>query len=187
MSGMKYNLASALLAATFVFPSGAALAVEDAVLGASVRLTAPVANTGRYCKDAYECAVDKINEAGGIDVGGEKRKLALKIYDNQSDVNLSVRQYTQLVTQDKAAFPLGLFASDFALADSAVSKKYQILMVEGGGASDEIFSRGFKDVFGTLAPAGNYFGSAVKVFGDLDPTPKIRGAMRAKGPGHGIH
>ena len=86
-----------------------------------------------------------------------KRKLVLKLYDNQSDVNLSVRQYTQLVSQDKVNLLLGPFASNFALADSAVSEKYRIPMVQGGGASDQIFSRGFKYIFGTLAPATNYF------------------------------
>ena len=98
----------------------AALA-QDVVLGASVQLTGPVANTGRYYRDAYQLAIDKINAAGGAKIGGQSHKLALKLYDNQSDVNLSVRQYTQLVSQDKVNLLLGPFASNFALADSAVS------------------------------------------------------------------
>jgi branched-chain amino acid transport system substrate-binding protein len=64
------------------------------------------------------------------------------------------------------------FASDFALADSAVSEKYQVPMVQGGGASDQIFSRKFKYIFGTLAPASNYFGSTVTMLKNLDPAPK---------------
>ena len=59
--------------------------------------------------------------------------------DNQSDVNLSVRQYVQLVSQDKVNFLLGPFASNFALADSAISEKYNVPMIQGGGASDQIF------------------------------------------------
>jgi branched-chain amino acid transport system substrate-binding protein len=116
--------------------------------------------------------IDKINAAGGIKVGNEKRKLVLKLYDNQSDVNLSVRQYTQLASQDKVNFLLGPFASNFALADSAVSEKYRIPMVQGGGASDQIFSRKFKYIFGTLAPASNYFGSTVAMLKELNPAPK---------------
>ena len=144
---------------------------NEIVLGASVQLTGPVANTGRYYKDAYQLAVDQINRKGGVQVGGKKYTLALKIYDNQSDVNLSVRQYTQLVSKDKVNFLLGPFASNFALADSAVSEKYQIPMVQGGGASDQIFSRGFKYVFGTLAPASNYFGSTIAMLKQLKPAP----------------
>lgn len=106
-------------------PASAAPA-PDIVLGASVQLTGPVANTGRYYRDAYQLAVDKINAAGGVKMGDQTHKLALKLYDNQSDVNLSVRQYTQLVTQDKVNLLLGPFASSFALADSTVSEKYKI-------------------------------------------------------------
>ncbi|MCC7068325.1 MAG: amino acid ABC transporter substrate-binding protein [Burkholderiales bacterium] len=145
---------------------------EDIVLGASVQLTGPVANTGRYYRDAYQIAVDKINAAGGVKAGGKTYKLALKVYDNQSDVNLSVRQYTQLVTQDKVNLLLGPFASNFALADSAVSEKYRIPMVQGGGASDQIFARNFKYIFGTLAPASDYFGSTIDMMKALKSPPK---------------
>ena len=165
---LRHVMVSALIAA---LPAGAALA-QDVVLGASVQLTGPVANTGRYYRDAYQFAIDKINAAGGVKVGSQTRKLALKLYDNQSDVNLSVRQYTQLVSQDKVDLLLGPFASNFALADSAVSEKYKVPMVQGGGASDQIFARGFKYIFGTLAPASNYFGSTVDMMKTLKPQPK---------------
>jgi len=161
------SIAGCLLAASLFVPNTSSAA--DITLGASVQLTGPLANTGRYYKDAYEFAVDQINEKGGVKVGDQQSKLALKIYDNQSDVNLSVRQYTQLVSQDKVNFLLGPFASNFALADSAISEKYRIPMVQGGGASDQIFSRKFKYIFGTLAPASNYFGSTVEMLKGLDP------------------
>jgi branched-chain amino acid transport system substrate-binding protein len=156
-------------AVTLLVPSAHA---QEIVLGASVQLTGPVANTGRYYRDAYEFAVDKINAAGGVKIAGKPHKLALKIYDNQSDVNLSVRQYTQLISQDKVNLLLGPFASNFALADSAVSEKYKVPMVQGGGASDQIFSRKFKYIFGTLAPASNYFGSTIELLKTLKPAPK---------------
>lgn len=162
-------VASCFLAASLFAPSASA---SDITLGASVQLTGPLANTGRYYKDAYEFAVDQINKKGGVKVGNQQSKLALKIYDNQSDVNLSVRQYTQLLAQDKVNFLLGPFASNFALADSAVSEKYKVPMVQGGGASDQIFSRKFKYIFGTLAPASDYFKSTVAMMTKLKPEPK---------------
>ena len=172
MTKGKTAVSFALAAAMALGASTGIALAQDIVLGASVQLTGSSANTGRYYKDAYEFAVDKINAAGGVTVNGQKHKLALKIYDNQSDVNLSVRQYTQLVSQDKVNFLLGPFASNFCLADSAVSEKYQIPMVEGGGASDQIFSRGFKYIFGTLPPATDYFGSTIDMLKKLDPAPK---------------
>ena len=167
----SFLLSSFFAAVVAVAPAAPALA-QDIVLGASVQLTGPVANTGRYYRDAYQMAIDKINADGGVKVDGKAHKLVLKLYDNQSDVNLSVRQYTQLVTQDKVNLLLGGFASNFQLADSVVSEKYKIPMVQGGGASNEIFSRGFKYIFGTLAPASNYFGSTVEMMKALKEPPK---------------
>ena len=149
-----------------------ALAESTITLGASVQETGSLANTGRYYRDGYEFAVQKINERGGVKVGSERYRLALKIFDNQSDVNLSVRQYTQLLTQDKVNFLLGPFASDYALADSSVAEKYEVPMIEGGGASDQIFSRGYKYIFGTLPVASRYFESTVEALAKLDPKPK---------------
>ena len=149
-----------------------ALAEQTIALGASVQITGRLANTGRYYRDGYEFAVQTINERGGVKVGGEHYRLALKILDNQSDVNLSVRQYTQLLTQDKVNFLLGPFASDFALADSSASEKYEVPMIQGGGASDQIFSRGYKYIFGTLPVASKYFESTVEAMSKFDPVPK---------------
>jgi branched-chain amino acid transport system substrate-binding protein len=166
------NKLRTLVAALALAAPCVSVLAQDIVLGASVQLTGPVANTGRYYRDAYQLAVDKINAAGGVRMGGQSHKLVLKIYDNQSDVNLSVRQYTQLVSQDKVNLLLGPFASNFALADSAVSEKYEVPMVQGGGASDQIFTRGFKYIFGTLAPASNYFDSTIKMLKALKPAPQ---------------
>ena len=138
---------------------GSRLFAAPIEFGASVQLTGQFANTGRYYGDSYQFAVEKINAAGGVKIGSTREKLNLKILDNQSDVNLSVRQYVQLVSQDKVNFLLGPFASDFTLADSAISEKYSIPMIQGGGASDQIFSRGYKYIFGTLPAASDYFQS----------------------------
>ena len=156
----------------FVGMSVAHAASNEIVLGASMPLTGSLANIGRYYQDAYKLIVDKINEKGGVKVNGKVYKLVLKTYDNQSNVSLSVRQYTQLVSKDKVHLLLGSYPSNFVLADSAVSEKYRVPMVEAGGASDQIFARNFKYIFGTLAPASNYFGSTIAMFKQLKPEPK---------------
>ena len=165
-------LLDVVLGACFTLVSASAALAQEIVLGASVQLTGPLANTGRYYRDAYGFAIDKINAAGGAEIAGKSRQLAIKIYDNQSDPSLSVRQYTQLVSQDKVNLLLGPFASNFAIADSTVAEKYQIPMVQGGGASDQIFARNFKYIFGTLAPASDYFASTVEMMGSLKTPPK---------------
>jgi len=145
---------------------------DTITLGASVQLTGRLANTGRYYGDGYPMAVERINEKGGITVAGKKYKLALKILDSQSDVNLGVRQCVQLLTQDKVNFLLGPFSSNDALDQSSVAEKYQVPMVQGGGASSQIFSRNYKYIFGTLPPADDYYASTIKMLMKMTPRPK---------------
>ncbi|HXH54591.1 MAG TPA: amino acid ABC transporter substrate-binding protein [Gammaproteobacteria bacterium] len=141
-------------------------------LGASVQMTGSLADTGRYYADGYQFAVDKINAAGGVKVGNSREKLRLKILDNKSNIKLSVKQYIQLVTKDNINFLLGPYGSDFVLADSAIAEKYKRPMIQGGGASKQIFSRGYQYIFGTLPSASDYYQSTIKAMMKLDPAPK---------------
>ena len=52
-------------------------------------------------------------------------------------------------------------------------------MVQGGGASDQIFSRGYKYVFGTLPAATLYFESTIEAMGKLNPAPKTLALLYA--------
>jgi branched-chain amino acid transport system substrate-binding protein len=153
--------------------AGPAFAQTNTItLGTAVQLTGKDANTGRYYRDGYQFATDKINEKGGITVGGKTYKFKLDILDNQSDTNLDVQLYTKLITQDKVDFLLGSYSSAVVLVDTSVAEKFEIPMVQGGGAASQIFSRGYKWVFGTLPRAEDYFSSTIAMLGQLDPKPK---------------
>ena len=152
--------------------TGGAMAAElpsTITFGSSMQLTGQDANLGRYYRDAYQLAIEQINKAGGVKIGGKSIPITLKLVDNQSDNNLAVRQYVGLVTQDKVDFLLGPYASGTTIPVSSVSEKYQIPMVEGGGASPQIFARGYKYIFGLLPPADDYFASTLTMLGQLQP------------------
>jgi len=167
---MTKNLAIAAVLALSL--TGAAMAADlpsTITFGSSMQLTGQDANLGRYYRDAYQLTIDQINKAGGVKIGGKSIPIALKLVDNQSDNNLAVRQYVGLVTQDKVDFLLGPYASGTTIPVSSVSEKYQIPMVEGGGASPQIFARGYKYIFGLLPPADDYFASTLAMLGQLTP------------------
>jgi branched-chain amino acid transport system substrate-binding protein len=169
------------LAGVLVFTAATSRAAwlfaDTVTLGAAVQLTGSLANTGRYYRDGYQFTVDKINENGGITVGGKKYKLALKLLDNKSDPNLGPRLHERLVAKDKVNFLLGSFSSNDVLAGSAVAEKYQVPMVQAGGASSRIFSRGYKYVFGTLPAAEDYFRSTIDMLEQLAPKAKTVGLV----------
>jgi branched-chain amino acid transport system substrate-binding protein len=146
-----------------------AIAADEIVLGTAISQTGKYAREGKFYVDAYTLTVDAINKAGGVKVGGKPHKLVLKLYDDQSDPNLSVRLFTRLVTSDKVNFLLGPYSSGITIPASAIAEKYEIPMVQGGGASGKIFDRGYKYIFGTLPKAELYFQSAVELAARLNP------------------
>ena len=151
-----------------------ALGADEIVLGSAISQTGKYAREGKFYVDAYTLTVDAINKAGGVKVGGKPYKLALKLYDDQSDPNLSVRLFTRLVTSDKVNFLLGPYSSGITIPASAVSEKYEVPMVQGGGASGKIFDRGYKYIFGTLPKAEFYFQAAIEAAAKF--TPRVQTA-----------
>jgi branched-chain amino acid transport system substrate-binding protein len=63
------------------------------------------------------------------------------------------------------------------LAGSTVAEKYQVPMVQAGGASSRIFLRGYKYVFGMLPAADDYFRSTIDMLGELSPKPQTVGLV----------
>ena len=166
------------LAAVLAAAHMAACTETDTVtLGASLQLTGNLASTGRIYRDAYQFAVDRINAQGGVMMGEKPHKLALKILDNESDLKLATQQQADLLTKARVNFLLGPFSSNAVLAGAAAAEKYQVPMVQGGGASSQIFERGYKYVFGTLPVSTDYFRSTIAMLEQLEPKAKTVGIV----------
>lgn len=141
-------------------------------LGAAISFTGDKAREGKLYIDAYNHAVDYINEHGGVQVGDKTYTFELVLEDDESDATKSARLVEKLITEDEVNFLLGPYSSGITIPDSAVAEKYGVPMIEGGGASGKIFSRDFKYIFGTLPSAANYFQSVLEMGQTLDPQPK---------------
>ncbi|HXI55637.1 MAG TPA: amino acid ABC transporter substrate-binding protein [Polyangia bacterium] len=170
----RFLIVAAALGVAFLRPAvpSAVAADGEIVLGAAISQSGKYAREGKFYVDAYTIAVDAVNKAGGVKVGGKSHKLALKLYDDQSDPALSARLDTKLVTSDKVNFLLGPYTSGIAIAASAISEKYEIPMVQGGGAAGNIFDHGYKYIFGTLANAELYLQPAVELAARSTPAAR---------------
>jgi branched-chain amino acid transport system substrate-binding protein len=120
-------------------------------VGSVLPLSGAFSASGQYFKQGYELATEEVNTAGGLDVGGKKVQVNLKILDDGSDVTKSRSLVEQLATQDKVNVFLGGYDTSLVQAQQGVPDQYKIPMVEGGGAASAIFARGNKYLFGTLA------------------------------------
>jgi branched-chain amino acid transport system substrate-binding protein len=120
-------------------------------VGSVLPLSGAFNASGQYFKQGYELATEEVNSAGGLDVGGRKIQINLKILDDGSVVTNSRSLVEQLATQDKVNAFLGGYDTSLVQAQQGVPDQYKIPMVEGGGAASAIFARGNKYLFGTLA------------------------------------
>jgi branched-chain amino acid transport system substrate-binding protein len=75
-----------------------AMAQDVIKMGASVSLTGAQSRFGNMVKTGYEMWKDYVNDAGGINVGGKKYKVAVVFYDDQSDPTVSAKLTEKLIT-----------------------------------------------------------------------------------------
>ena len=141
-------------------------------LGCAISFTGDQSRTGKLYRDSYDMAVEAINKSGGIKVGNQAYQLKIVYYDDRSDPSESSKLVEKLLSEDKVNFLLGPYSSGITIPDSLVAQRYRIPMIEGGGASGKIFSRGNKYIFGTLPPAGQYFKSTLEMLQQVQPKPK---------------
>ena len=135
---------------------GDAGAVPDTiVIGSTLPLTGAESKTGGRYKQGYELAFDEINAAGGLDVNGKKVKVELKLLDDTSDQAKAVNLAQRLITSDKVNAFLGTYSTSLVEAQSTVAEQNKIPYVNGGGAATSIYAKGYKWIFGTLAPVEN--------------------------------
>jgi branched-chain amino acid transport system substrate-binding protein len=149
-----------------------AQALKPLVIGGSVPLTGAAAETGLNVNNGYVTAATYINEVlGGVEIAGEKYKIELKLFDDASD---PARATTLLQRQidEGTDFFLGSFGSNIVLPTAAITERAKKPMVQTGGGSDAIFTRGYKYVFGMYPRATRQFTSAAALFKTLQPTPQ---------------
>ncbi|MBX6341547.1 MAG: amino acid ABC transporter substrate-binding protein [Thermomicrobiaceae bacterium] len=145
---------------------------DTVTFGAAVSLTGDTAKEGKLTQDGYKFYEQWVNAHGGLKVGNKTYKVALKLYDDQSDPNQSARLYQKLITEDKITHLLGPYGTNPTMQVAVITEKYKIPQVEGNGASTQIFSKGYKYTFGVLTPAPQYLHSVIDVALTQNPPPK---------------
>ena len=85
--------------------------------------------------NTYELWREQVNAAGGLDVGGTKRKVEFVSYDDQSKPEQAVRIYEKLITDDKVDLLLAPWGTPFHIAIAPVLEKYKFPVVGNTAAS----------------------------------------------------
>lgn len=115
-------------------------------LGSVIPLTGRYAGGGAQVRAGYELAVEDINRAGGVQVGGQRAQLALSILDDESDPTKTVTRIETLAGQGVVAL-LGGFASDLHAAAAPVAEKDKIPYCGVAFALHAVHEHGFRYLF----------------------------------------
>jgi len=137
-------LAAFALALLGIWPSPAA--AQSIKIGAAVPLTGRYGPGGAQVRAGYEIAVEQINAAGGVSVGGTKMPLELVLLDDESDATKTVSRLETLGSQGVVAY-LGGFGSDLHAAAASVAEKNKIPYLGIAFALNRIHQQGFKYLF----------------------------------------
>ena len=149
------------LVVSLALPTQAKVEGDTIVLGAAVSLTGKYSTNGEHTKNGYNMAVQRINDMGGVNVGGKSYKFDIIYYDDESDSGRAAQLAERLIKQDGVQYMLGPYSSGLTKAMAPVTEENQIPMVEANGASRSLFTKGYKYLFAVLSAANQYLEVAI--------------------------
>lgn len=140
-------------------------------IGAVIPLTGRYAAGGNQIKQGYELAVNDINAAGGVDIGGTKVPLELIVLDDESDATKTVQHLeTQFSENDVVAY-LGGFGSDLHAAAAGIAEKNKVPYLGVAFALYGVHQQGFKYLFSPFPKSPALAASTFDMLDSLDPKP----------------
>ena len=145
----------------FALPANAKVEGDTIILGAAVSLTGKYSTNGEHTKNGYNLAVKRINEMGGVNVGGKSYNFDIIYYDDESDSGRAAQLAERLIKQDGVHYMLGPYSSGLTKAMAPVTEENKIPMVEANGASRSLFTKGYKYLFAVLSAANQYLEVAI--------------------------
>lgn len=152
------------------------------LFGSAIAHTGKFARSGANLKNAYDYWAKRVNDLGGIEVGGKKYPVEIVYYDDKSDPKTTTKLVEKLITRDKVDLIFGPFSSLCVGPSSTITEKYKVPMLEAAGNARPLFKRGFKYLFCTLRPADELADPYLRLLTRQSPKPKSVAIIAPKSP-----
>jgi branched-chain amino acid transport system substrate-binding protein len=130
---------------------------NEVVLGGAISMTGQYAEPAGRQVNAIKLWVDEVNARGGL-LG---HKIVLRLLDDKSDTQTSIKLYEKLITEDKVDVLLAPYSSGITEAVANVNERYKMPFIAYGAASSPIWEKGRKYIFNIVAVAEDYQKGAV--------------------------
>lgn len=137
------TLGRSLLVASAVVLLGQSAVAEEGktvkigVIGAE---SGGMVSVGHTLTAATRLAVDEINKAGGINVGGENYMIDLLVRDDRSDVNVAIAATQELVRDEGVKAIFGSESHDFTIAMAKITQPAKVLQFAGNSSLDTVLT-----------------------------------------------
>ena len=125
---------------------------DDIKIGVSVGLTGKYAKMADMQKKAYLLWEESINKTGGL----LNKKIKMIIDDDKSDKEIAKDIYRRFVIKDNLDFVIGPYSSGITEAIMPIAEKSGYPVIAAGAASDTLWQKGYKYIFGIFIPASRY-------------------------------
>ena len=121
-------------------------------IGVSLGLTGKYAPMAQMQARAYRLWEAHTNESGGI----LKRRVQVKIYDDQSDKAKAEQLYLQMIEKEQLDLLFAPYSSPLTMAVLPIVEKYGYPILTPGAAADSLWTQGNRYVFGVYLTASRY-------------------------------
>ena len=153
--------------------------------GIAVSLTGQFQTQGKQALAGLQSWANDVNAVGGVRLGigpsGLPTRYPVQVYfqDDGSRVD-GVRQATDhLLSSDRVDLLFGPYSSGLTTAAAAVAEERHRLMWNQGGASDDVYQKGYRGIIGILTPASRYLAGLLQVIREADSGATTVGILRA--------
>jgi len=141
-------------------------------------LSGSLASDGVMSLDGLKMWAANVNASGGIYVKSLNHRLPVQLiyYDDTSVPSIVATDYQTLVAQG-VNFLIAPYSSGLTLAAAPVAETNHLLMLSHGGASNSIWSKGYKYVVGVLSPGNTYMIPVLQMLQNLNSTSPLNVAF----------
>src|SRR5437870_6863995 len=125
---------------------------NEVLVGGAISLTAQSADPAGRQVNSIRLWVDDVNPRGGL-LG---HRIALRLLDDKSDIQTSIKLYEKLITEDKVDLLFAPYSSGITEADANVNERYKMPFLAYAESSTPIWEKGQRYLSNIVAVAEDY-------------------------------
>jgi branched-chain amino acid transport system substrate-binding protein len=98
-------------------------------VGLNAELTGGIPKVGKSCKQGADLAIKEVNDAGGLDVAGQKYTIELFVQDNEDKADQAASVTQKLISQYEVLAVIGPNASRNAIPAAEISESAKVPLI----------------------------------------------------------